>query len=260
MNEQVRSPRVAELVAGALRARIVSGDLPDGSSLPTLDVLVEDFGVSPPSIRQALRILENEGLITVRRGSVGGAVVHRPSAASAAYTIGLVMESDHVSVDDLATALTHLEPLCAELCARRADRKRTVVPKLRRAHEAALAATDTATFESQARRFHEELVRGCGNDSIALMVSTLERLWFVQEASWARRVARNVEAPSDAVRQIGLAAHGHILDAIEQGDAEATMTAAREHYWHLDNHGARARGGGRVQATNLRPRPMPALG
>jgi DNA-binding FadR family transcriptional regulator len=249
---------VAELVAGALRARIVSGDLPDGASLPTLDTLVEDFGVSAPSIRQALRILEHEGLITVRRGSVGGATVHRPNAAAAAYMVGLVLQSDHVTVNDLAGSLAHLEPLCAELCARRRDRMRTVVPKLRKAHAGSLAATDPTAFEAHARRFHEELVRGCGNDSIALMVSTLERLWFVQEASWAQRVERNVEAPSDEVRAMGLQSHAEILDAIERGDAAATVAAARDHYLHLDEHGSRTRGGGQVQATNLRPRPQAA--
>ncbi|HEV8297348.1 MAG TPA: GntR family transcriptional regulator [Acidimicrobiales bacterium] len=246
---------MAEIVAGALRERIVSGDLPDGGSLPTLDALIDEFGVSAPSIRQALRILEHEGLITVRRGSVGGALVHRPSATAAAYMVGLVMQSDHVSVNDLARALGHLEPLCAELCARRPDRLRTVAPKLRRAHELSLDAVDAPAFEAQARRFHEELVKGCGNDSLALMVSTMERLWFVQEASWARRVTRSSESPTAEVRALGEQAHAIILDAIERGDAGAASAAAREHSSHPDSYGPRTRGAGRVQVTNLRPRP-----
>ena len=61
--------RIAETVAATLRARILSDRA--GDRLPTQDQLVREFGVSYPSVREALRILETEGLVTVRRGSVG---------------------------------------------------------------------------------------------------------------------------------------------------------------------------------------------
>jgi DNA-binding FadR family transcriptional regulator len=74
--------RIAETVAAELRQRILVG--PPAQHLPTQDQLVKEFGVSYPSVREALRILETEGLVTVRRGSVGGAEVHRPDQSSAA--------------------------------------------------------------------------------------------------------------------------------------------------------------------------------
>ena len=76
MSTARRTPqhRIAETVAGELRDRILAG----ADRLPTQDQLVTEFGVSYPSVREALRILETEGLVTVRRGSVGGAEVHRP--------------------------------------------------------------------------------------------------------------------------------------------------------------------------------------
>src|SRR4029079_12199745 len=58
---QLRQPRLAELVAAALRSRILSGRLPDGSMLPKQEELIEEFKVSKPSMREALRILETEG-------------------------------------------------------------------------------------------------------------------------------------------------------------------------------------------------------
>jgi DNA-binding FadR family transcriptional regulator len=69
--------RVAESVAAELRARIL-GQGGEDYQLPTQDQLMAEFGVSHPSIREAIRILETEGLVTVRRGKVGGAQVHRP--------------------------------------------------------------------------------------------------------------------------------------------------------------------------------------
>lgn len=131
---QFRQPKLAELVADALRQRILDGDLADGQLLPNQDSFVTEFGVSRPSMREALRILETEGLITVRRGNVGGAIVHRPQAKHVGYTLALVLESRKVAVNDVGSALRELEGTCAGLCARRVDRATEVVPALRAAN------------------------------------------------------------------------------------------------------------------------------
>ena len=103
-SDSVRRPRVAELVASTLRNRILSGDLRDNAALPKHDELFAEFGVSMPSIREALRILETEGLITVRRGARGGAIVHRPDPTTAGYVVGLLMQANRIDVaTDFAT-------------------------------------------------------------------------------------------------------------------------------------------------------------
>ena len=114
---RLTSPRIAETVADELRRQIVDGELADGDLLPPQAVLVERFNVSLVSLREALRILETEGLVSVRRGNQGGAVVHAPTKASAAYMLGLVLQSEHVLLSDLGTALRDLEPTCAALAA-----------------------------------------------------------------------------------------------------------------------------------------------
>ena len=79
MRRQMRQPRVAEVVAARIRARILNGELRVGDLLPPLDELIRDVGSSPASAREAYRILETERLITVRRGNEGGAIVHSPT-------------------------------------------------------------------------------------------------------------------------------------------------------------------------------------
>ena len=74
-----RSREKPEQIADELRALIVSGELTEGDSLGHEPDLVERFGVSRPSLREALRILEAEGLITVVRGVLGGVIVHEPN-------------------------------------------------------------------------------------------------------------------------------------------------------------------------------------
>src|SRR5512141_1942510 len=73
---QYKQPRLAEMIANDLRNRILNGEIADGEMLPRQEELLEAFRVSMPSLRGALQILETERLITVLRGSVGGAVVH----------------------------------------------------------------------------------------------------------------------------------------------------------------------------------------
>src|SRR6201982_2052619 len=127
--------RTAEIVADELRRQIIDGELSDADLLPRQEVLVEQFNVSLVSLREALRILETEGLVSVRRGNRGGAVVHAPAKTSAAYLLGLLLQSDYVPLADLGTALQELEPACAALAARRPDRADTLVPALKRVHD-----------------------------------------------------------------------------------------------------------------------------
>src|SRR5947199_9149186 len=88
--------RTAEIVADELRRQIIDGELADGDLLPRQEVLVEQFNVSLFSLRAALRILETEGLVSVRRGNRCGAVVHAPRKSSAPSMLGLRQQSEAV--------------------------------------------------------------------------------------------------------------------------------------------------------------------
>ena len=76
-------PKTAELVAAEIRNAILGGTLRPGDRLPPETSLMSRFGVSRPSLREALRLLEAEELLDIRRGARGGAVVRRPSARPA---------------------------------------------------------------------------------------------------------------------------------------------------------------------------------
>lgn len=229
--DQLRRPKLADVVAGALRDRIVTGELADGSLLPKQDELLREFRVSRPPLREALRILEAEGLLAVRRGNIGGAVVRAPSAQSAAYTFGLALQTRQVPLSDLAEALRNTEPVAAVMCARRKDRRRTIVPTLRAALKAAAdAVDDPVRFTVVSRRFHEEMVRGCGNETLTLMLGTLELMWSQQAHQWISQAAQDNEPhPTTAYRETVVAEHRAMLKGIEAGDAEVVSQVARAH-------------------------------
>jgi GntR family transcriptional regulator, transcriptional repressor for pyruvate dehydrogenase complex len=248
---QLRQPRLGELVAESLRDRITSGLLRDGDMLPKQEELLDEFQVSKPSLREALRILETEGLITVRRGNVGGALVHAPDRYDAGYMIGLVLEATGVGVTDVADALRLLEPVCAGLCAERDDRAVAVVPTLRSIHERARAGIDDDIgFTALGREFHEALVAGCGNDTMIVVVGALESIWSARERDWAARATSRGDFPERNMRMEGVRAHERIIELIERGDSAAVERIARRHLQHAQIYASA--GGGMVQASAVR--------
>jgi GntR family transcriptional regulator, transcriptional repressor for pyruvate dehydrogenase complex len=218
------------MVADTLRARIVGGQLQDGATLPRQEDLLQEFRVSRPSLREALRILEAEGLITVHRGNRGGATVHVPRTANAAYSVGLVLESRGVQMVDVREALKSIEPVCAGLCAQRPDRREVVLPPLTAVFEANVAAVDDPIgFTKSSRRFHEVLVDVCGNETLKLIIGALESLWTTREEAWARQADEAGGFPDAARRLTGTKAHERILKYIEDGDVDRVQRQARLH-------------------------------
>jgi GntR family transcriptional repressor for pyruvate dehydrogenase complex len=115
----VRAPKTAELIASLYRRQIVRGELRPGDTLPSEQHLMAQFGVSRPTLREAFRILEAEDLISVKRGSRGGARVTQPSLAVAARYVGLLLQVQDTTIADVYEARMVLEPACARLLAKR---------------------------------------------------------------------------------------------------------------------------------------------
>ena len=234
---RLRQPRLANMVAGELRERILTGALPDGALLPKQEDLLEEFGVSLPSIREALRILETEGLVTVLRGNTGGAIVRAPQSGKVAYMIGLVLQSRGVEVGDVEDALRRFEPTCVALAAGRDDRATTVVPTLRaRIASSATVLENADEYVHQARSFHEELVAGCGNETVILIVGALESLWTAHVDQLVRKPAKLGPFDDLAVRERSLEDHTYLVDAIEAGNAELAEELAHAHYGEARRH------------------------
>jgi GntR family transcriptional repressor for pyruvate dehydrogenase complex len=235
-NARFRQPRVAELVASRLRDDILSGRLKEGDVLPSQEALFSEFGVSPPAVREAIHILEADGLISVRRGNVGGAVVHLPSSERTAQMIGMVLQTRGATPADVSGALMHLEPVCAGLCAARDDRVTEVVPYLEAELEAQTAQfDDVVQYVPNARRFHEALVARCGNEPMILLIGSLEVIWSAHESAvWSGEDVGSGERGGDAdqlakTRRAALRDHHRIVDAIRDGNQARAVRLATDH-------------------------------
>lgn len=219
--------RLAETIAGLLRERILSNSFP-GGHLPPQDQLAADYSVSAPSIREALRVLEAEGLVTVRRGKFGGAEIHRPNASSISYAIGLTLHGQGVKLHDVARSLLLLEPICMAACAEREDRHEVLLPLLRDNIEWTAESPDPLEFASRARGFHDLTIEHSPLATIRLLVGSLLVVWAVQEELWASVMRRRGHPDSFLLDEV-LAEHRAIADAIEAGDAATTKALAERH-------------------------------
>ena len=225
----VTGERIAERVASELRRRIVDGELADGARLPKEDTLRSLFAVGKPAIREALRILETEGLISVVRGNRGGAIVRVPNPSGIAYSLGVVLTFEGVEARDLAMAVREIELLCAGLCAQRLDRAKTLVPRLRAIQDRSVEMHPAGDIRPLLRAFHEELATSCGRRTLTILAGCLETLWtgHVRAETSAPSTAARAAAGPD--RSQSIAEHAMIIDAVEAGDVEQTQVLLRAH-------------------------------
>jgi DNA-binding FadR family transcriptional regulator len=227
--QHFRQPRVAEIVASKLRDDILSGRLKEGDVLPSQESLFGEFGVSPPAVREAIHILETDGLISVRRGNVGGAVVHLPTAERTAHMISMVLQARSATPVDVSAALMHLEPICAGMCAAREDRMTEVVPYLQHEIDQQTAQfDDVSQYVPNARRFHETLVSRCGNEPMILLIGSMELIWSAHESSvWNDH--REPAPMAGKTRRAALRDHQRLLDAIRDGNSARAVRLAQDH-------------------------------
>jgi DNA-binding FadR family transcriptional regulator len=156
-----------------------------------------------------------------------------------------------VVVVDVVYALSEIEPLGARECARRPDRRRSVVPVLRRIHKACEDAIgNPPEFARLARQFHEQIVATCGNETFIVMVGALESLWTAQVRS-AGDDLRLGEFEIRGTRERSFAEHDRLLECIVAGDPDGAERVAREHDATPARHGLFGRGV-RVTAAPLR--------
>lgn len=229
VGRHVRVPKTAELVAAHLRRQIVRNELVEGDALPPEAVLMEQFGVSRPTLREAFRVLESEALISVRRGAHGGARVHTPNGDVAARYAGLVLEHRGTTLADVHQAMALLEPACVRTLASATDDTR--LTQLRTAHHQATVALDAdpKTAHSHHGEFHQLLVDLAGNQTVTVLAAMIRHILEQTNRDEAHPLT-TPDTPTDAAdARDHHQTHAVLLELLDQGDATAAEAHWREH-------------------------------
>jgi GntR family transcriptional regulator, transcriptional repressor for pyruvate dehydrogenase complex len=215
-------PKTAETVARRVVQTIVSAGLTLGDKLPREAEMVEYYGVGRETLREALRLLETQGLITLRRGPGGGPVVASAEAVNLGRISTLYFQMTGATYVELVEAWALAEGLLAERAARNPDaalRAQVMAPYL----QAAPAPADTATvdtFMSMHTGFHDALGHLGRNRVLHLSLSS-----FGQIVSYQAGV---IDDPR-LLRQLIHDDHGKLARAVAAGHHRAARVLMQSH-------------------------------
>lgn len=211
-----RGAKIAEYLAQAIVHEIVSRKLPPGTLLPSEANMIEEYGVGRGSLREALRILEVHGIITLKPGPNGGPMVAETDAGDYGRMSSLFFHLGGTTFNQLLEARLVLEPLMVRLAAE--QRARALVEDTPRA--TASDVDDDAAFFDATKDFHRAAASMSDNPVLNLFSASLEALF--------RDQVTGLLAPPDQ-RQHVLEVHAAIARAIADGKADKAEKLMREH-------------------------------
>ncbi len=176
-NGRIRAPKLPHIVAQRLRAQIANGELKPGDTLPSEAELLLQFGISRPTLREALRVLEAETLIELGRGSRSGAIILAPSIDMAAQYGSLYLATHDTTLGQIHEIRTLLEPPLASLHAKRAKRETLrALERCVKTQRDALKQKNYVTAATAVNDFHSLLVKHSGNTPLRLVAGMLHAI------------------------------------------------------------------------------------
>jgi GntR family transcriptional regulator, transcriptional repressor for pyruvate dehydrogenase complex len=210
-----------QVLADALRAQILTGELRAGRKLPIEPELSLQYGVSRSTVREALRVLASQNLITTTRGVSGGSFIAYPNPEQISgyleASLRLLAQADNLTIGQLAEARDMLEVPAAGLAAQRRseeqlqDLKATLFDRGQVTLEQAIEASKT---------FHTALVRATGSPLVEVLARPVFEVVYDHVQGW--------EAPPGFWRRIA-GDHERIFEAIAAQDPATAQDAIRDH-------------------------------
>lgn len=220
--------RVYESVAEHLRQAIFNGQLLPGHKLPSERDMAEQFETSRVALREALRALEQEGMISVKRGFGGGAFVADFNNALRALTDSLntVVKLGQAKSGHLTEVRTIIEPEMARLATLRADEADLkAIEAVVLAQEAELAAGTLSRKHDM--EFHRRLADASHNPILTIVVGAIND--SIRDAIFRSKLTHEMRA-----RVVGY--HRAIFDAIRSGDEKLARSVMRDHVVAVQCH------------------------
>lgn len=214
------SERVARTILEDIRAR----GLGDGDSLGQESALMARLGVGKSSFREALRILEINGLLTVKTGASGGPIVRSPDSRDFGQMWMLHQQATKTTFGQLIAFRVELEPELARQAAEAASPDGIASIRATLDKSAPIDTADAQEYSWSHSSFHSAIFRASDNPILALVADALKNICVSQVTATLFPVNQ---------RQRVIEAHEEVAEAIFAGDgdrAESAMRAHLEHY------------------------------
>lgn len=254
MFTKVRQVRAFESIIRQVEDAILQGRFSAGDRLPPERELQALLDVSRNTLRESLRVLEQKGLVEIRKGNRGGIFVKELNADSMAESLGLFVQSQRITLEQISEFRQDLEGLVTHRAARRADARGMDDVNRRLATAEHLAGQGAARWEAfmQAdREIHLSLARLAGNPLHHFFLETVHTHFH--------RHHINAYLPRDEETiRVTLAELKAIVEAVSRGEAERAEALAREHVRRATESMQQASAGEMKKAGAARPSPRNA--
>jgi GntR family transcriptional regulator, transcriptional repressor for pyruvate dehydrogenase complex len=211
--------KTAMLLAQRIVSEIADRGLTPGTPLLAERNMLDDYGVARGTLREALRFLEIQGVITIKTGPGGGPVVAEPGSRHLASIIAMMLQLENTPFRSVLEARVTLEPPMAAQAALRiseADLER-LHASVRRMRD---QLEDLDFFLHENEVFHKILATASGNKVFALIISSLN--WIIDGTPLG------VDYPA-AVRRSVHAEHQRIFRAVADHDPDRAAAAMAVH-------------------------------
>lgn len=223
-----KNPKAASKIASILRRQIITGSLQPGEKLLPERVLQEQFEVSRPTLREAMRLLEAESLIRISRGQHGGARVQKLDISVTARQVGMYLQMEGTTLADVLQARSFLEPPAARLIA--VNRSLAVIDQLREnvaTAKKAYEAGDPVGLAEAQTHFSEVLTSQAKNKTLSLFAKLLHDIVHMQMVDLT--VKTHSREGVQKMQWLSIRGREKLIELIEAGKADEAETFWRNH-------------------------------
>jgi GntR family transcriptional regulator, transcriptional repressor for pyruvate dehydrogenase complex len=220
-----RSSRLHEVIANTIQEQIITGELKPGDTLPSETELMQQMGAGRYSVREALRVLETNGMIIVRHGSRKGPIITRPSHTLVsdflrkAFYVGGVSRS-HISQFRASLESSIIEILT--LATPDASWLEKIESNIQETKKKFQAGGDIAHLNAQ---FHVLLAQATENPVFTILMNTL----FATPQIQGRVVSFKDRLSTGTIEY-----HEKIFQAIKAGDGDKAKALINQHITEVD--------------------------
>lgn len=231
MFKTVKQNKAYQDVVEQIQEAIMGGTLKPGSQLPAERELKEQFGISRGTLREALRVLEQKGLIEIRTGVAGGSIIREVNSENLSENLGLLIRNRAVSLHDLAEFREGMEGGVAALAAERvSDQDRILLKGLLREAEGHLKEGRKGwdAFVRTDEQIHLALARMSGNQLFIVVLASVYHnihTYYENYLPW-----------NNALLQENYRDLCEIIAAVLAADAERAREVAQGHVRRFNAH------------------------
>jgi DNA-binding FadR family transcriptional regulator len=219
---KINRRRVADQILDDLRGQILSGALAHGTKLPAERELAAHYGVSGPTIREAMRVLTAMGLVDSRNGS--GSTVNAQSDTLMSVSISSVMQFEKVGAPDVFGLLALLYSYVARLAVERATAEE--IASLRRAAERVSAIDSLGQGSDELSHFHHTLSAISHHPLLAALCRAIVDIQIGLAVGYSADDSRSSKRVLGSLRK----ARMDIVEALEERDADRAVELVRAYH------------------------------